>query len=62
MFVRFAELIANVGRDARLDPACTQTNQNQSDRQHGALPNGNSPGSGHARQREITQAIDDRER
>jgi hypothetical protein len=62
MFVRIAKLIANVRRHARFNPACTQTNQKQSDRQHRSLPNCNPPGSGHARQREITQAVDERQR
>ena len=62
MFVRFAKLIADVRRDARFDAACTQTNQKQSDREHRSLPNCNSPGSGHAREREVAQAVDDRQR
>ena len=62
MFVRFAKLIANVRRHARFNATCPQANQKQSDRQHRSLPNCNPPGSGHAREREIAQAIDHRER
>jgi hypothetical protein len=62
MFVRIAKLIANVCRHAWFNAACPQTNQKQSDRQHRSLANRNPPGSGHAREREIAQAVDDRER
>ena len=48
MLVRFAELIADVGRDTWLDSARAEANQDQADRQHGALPDGNSPRSVHA--------------
>ena len=62
MLVRFAELIANVGRDTRLDSTGAQTNQEQSDCEHRPLPDGNSPGSGHAGERKIAQAVNERER
>ena len=61
MFVRFAELVADIGRDARLDSARADTNQCETDRQHGALPNANAPRSVHAGQGETAETIDDRE-
>ena len=62
MPVGFAELIANVGRYTRLDAAGTGANEKQSDRKHRALSDGDSPRRGHAREGEIAQAVNDRER
>src|SRR5881398_2170761 len=62
MFVGFTELIADVGRDAWLNSACAQTNEHQSSREHGSLPDGDSPRTGHARESKIAQTVSDRQR
>src|SRR5205823_1340736 len=60
MLVRFAKLIANIGRYAWFDATCAQTNQRQSYCEHRPLSYGHSPGSGHARECQVAQAVNDR--
>src|SRR2546428_6496318 len=60
MPVRFAKLIAHVGRYAWFDAAGAQTNQRQSYYEHRSLSHCNSPRGGHARECEVAKAVSDR--
>src|SRR5207244_13034982 len=62
MPVRFAKLIAHVGRYAWFDAAGAQTNQRQSYYEHRSLSHCNSPGGGHAGECEVAKAVSDRKR
>src|SRR5437764_15234414 len=62
MLVGFAKLIANISRHAWFNAPGAQTNQEQSDREHRPLSDGNSPRSRHARERQVAQAINNGER
>src|SRR5947207_14219485 len=61
MFVRLPELIADIGRDAGLDSARADTNQAKTDRQHGALSNGNATRSVQESEGKAPETIDNRE-
>ena len=60
VLVRFAELIADVGRDARLDPAGAQRDQPETDGQHLLLTEADAPRRVHEGERQMSEAVNDR--
>ena len=62
MTVRFAKLIADVGRNAWFDAARAQTDQHQSKCELCSLPDCHSPGGGHAGQCQVAQAVNEGKR
>src|SRR5690348_2962161 len=62
MLVGLAELIADIGGNARLNSAGSKADQDQADQKHYSLANGDSPRRGHTRERQIAYAVNNRQR
>ena len=62
MFVRLAKLIADIGGNAWFDAAGAQDKSGTIRREHYALADGDSPRRGHAREREVAETVNNRQR
>src|SRR5437763_9277151 len=62
MFIRFAKLIADVGRYTWLNSSGAEADQSQADQEHHALANGDTPCGSHACKRQIAQTVNNRQR